>query len=221
MKLHQIADNPGARQQRTRIGRGIGSGKGKTGGRGGKGQTARSGVRIKGFEGGQMPLHRRLPKRGFRNTPFARKLNEINLGDVQEAIDAGALDAKTAIDVEAMVKAGLMRRAKGGVKLLGGGEIKSKVEFSVWRASKSAVAAVEKAGGSVRILAPAKEVDAEPRGKNKRMALEAAKGGGKPKGGKQQAKGQENAEDKAPAKAEKPAQAAEQKNDPDGGKPGA
>ena len=99
MKLHDIADNPGARQQRTRIGRGIGSGKGKTGGRGGKGQTARSGVRIKGFEGGQMPLHRRLPKRGFRNTSFAIKLNEINLGDVQEAIDAGTLDVQNSVTI--------------------------------------------------------------------------------------------------------------------------
>jgi large subunit ribosomal protein L15 len=176
MKLHDIADNPGARQQRTRIGRGIGSGKGKTGGRGGKGQTARSGVRIKGFEGGQMPLHRRLPKRGFRNTPFAVKLNEINLGDVQEAIDAGTLDAKSGVDVAAMIKSGLLRRAKGGVKLLGGGELKAKIDFTVWRASKSAIAAVEKAGGSVKILAPAKEVDDEPRGKNKRKAAEGAKG---------------------------------------------
>jgi large subunit ribosomal protein L15 len=173
MKLHDIADNPGARQKRTRIGRGIGSGKGKTGGRGGKGQTARSGVRIKGFEGGQMPLHRRLPKRGFRNTPFAIKLNEINLGSVQKAIDAGKLDAKAGVDSAAMIKAGLMRRAKGGVKLLGHGEFKAKVDFTVWRASKSAVAAVEKAGGSVKILAPAAEEEGEPRGKNKRKAQKA------------------------------------------------
>ena len=157
MKLNQIADNPGARKNRMRVGRGIGSGMGKTGGRGGKGQTARSGVAIKGFEGGQMPLHRRLPKRGFRNTPFAVKLNEINLGDVQEAIDAGTLDAKNLVDVAALVKAGVLRREKGGVKLLGNGELKAKVDFSVWRASKSAIAAVEKAGGSVKILAPKKE----------------------------------------------------------------
>ena len=182
MKLNQIADKPGARKNRLRIGRGIGSGMGKTGGRGGKGQTARSGVRIKGFEGGQMPLHRRLPKRGFRNSPFAIKLNETNLGKVQAAIDAGLIDAKSPIDVAAMVKAGLMRRAKGGVKLLGDGEFKAKAEFQVHGASKSAIAAVEKAGGSVKILAPAKEVDAEPRGKNKRMALDAAKSGDKAKG---------------------------------------
>jgi len=187
MKLNQIADKPGARKKRMRIGRGIGSGMGKTGGRGGKGQTARTGVRIKGFEGGQMPLHRRLPKRGFRNTSFALRLNEINLGKVQTAIDAGLIDAKAPIDVTAMVKAGLMRRQKAGVKLLGDGELKSKVEFSVWRASKSAIAAVEKAGGSVKILAPAKEEDAVPRGKNKRKALEAAKGGDKPKAGKPKA----------------------------------
>jgi len=177
----------GARKNRMRIGRGIGSGMGKTGGRGGKGQTARTGVRIKGFEGGQMPLHRRLPKRGFRNSPFAEKLNETNLGRVQSAIDAGLIDAKATIDVAAMVKAGLMRRVKGGVKLLGDGEFKAKAEFQVFGASKSAVAAVEKVGGSVKILAPAKEEDAEPKGKNKRMALEAAKGGGKPKGGKAKA----------------------------------
>ena len=197
MRLNQIADRPGARKSRMRIGRGIGSGKGKTGGRGGKGQTARSGVAIKGFEGGQMPLHRRLPKRGFRNTSFAVKLNQINIGKVQAAIDAGLIDSKAAIDVEAMVKAGLMRRKKGGVKLLGGGELKGKVDFSVYRASKSAVEAVEKAGGSVKILAPKKEVDAEPRGKNKRMALEAAKGGdkgGKPKGGKPKAEAAEGTE---------------------------
>ena len=170
MKLNQIADRPGAKQQRTRVGRGIGSGKGKTGGRGGKGQTARSGVRIKGFEGGQMPLHRRLPKRGFKNTAFQIRLTEINIGDVQEAIDAGTLDAKNAIDAETLVKSGVLRRSRGGVKLLGHGELKAKVDFTVWRASKSAIAAVEKAGGSVKILAPAKEVDAEPRGKNARFA---------------------------------------------------
>ena len=175
MKLNQIADNAGSRKKRMRIGRGIGSGMGKTGGRGGKGQTARSGVRIKGFEGGQMPLHRRLPKRGFRNTPFAVKLNEINLGKLQAAIDAGKLDIKAPVDVEAMVKAGLMRRAKDGVKVLGTGEFKAKAQFSVWGATKSAVEAIEKAGGSVKVLAPAREEsDAEPKGKNKRKAKGAA-----------------------------------------------
>jgi large subunit ribosomal protein L15 len=170
MKLNQIADRPGAKKLRTRIGRGIGSGKGKTGGRGGKGQTARTGVRIKGFEGGQMPLHRRLPKRGFRNTSFQLALNEINVGKVQAAIDAGSLDAKSPVDVAALVKAGLLSRARDGVKLLGQGELKAKIDFTVWRASKSAIAAVEKAGGSVKILAPAKEAPKEPRGKNARFA---------------------------------------------------
>jgi large subunit ribosomal protein L15 len=157
MKLNEIADNAGARKGRMRIGRGIGSGKGKTGGRGGKGQTARTGVSIKGFEGGQMPLHRRLPKRGFRNSPFALKLNEVNLDRVQGAIDAGKLDAGATIDADALVKAGVLRRAKDGVRLLGRGELKGKVSFEVYGASKSAVAAVEKAGGTVKVLAPAKE----------------------------------------------------------------
>ncbi len=154
MKLHELSGPPGARKARKRIGRGIGSGKGKTGGRGGKGQTARSGARIKGFEGGQMPLHRRLPKRGFKNVQFARKLNEVNLGRVQEAIEAGHLDPTGKVDAAAMVKAGILRREKDGVRLLGGGEIKAKVAFAVYGASKSAIAAVEKAGGTVEILAP-------------------------------------------------------------------
>jgi large subunit ribosomal protein L15 len=157
MKLNEIAPKVGSTKKRMRIGRGIGSGMGKTGGRGGKGQTARSGVRIKGFEGGQMPLHRRLPKRGFRNTKFQLRLNEVNLGKVQAAIDAKQLDAGALVDATALIKAGLMRRAKDGVRLLGGGELKSKVDFAVYGASKSAQAAVEKAGGSVKILAPKSE----------------------------------------------------------------
>ena len=156
MKLSEIADNPGSRKKRMRIGRGIGSGKGKTGGRGGKGQTARTGVRIKGFEGGQMPLHRRLPKRGFNNV-FRVEYAEINLDRIQQAIDAKAIDAASAINAESLVKAGVLRRAKAGVRLLGRGEIKTKINIEVHGASKSAVEAVEKAGGSVKILAPAKE----------------------------------------------------------------
>jgi large subunit ribosomal protein L15 len=156
MKLNEITDNPGAHKKRVRIGRGIGSGVGKTGGRGGKGQTARSGVRIKGFEGGQMPLHRRLPKRGF-NKPFGLKFNEVNLDRVQQAIDANKLDIAATVDAQALIKAGVLRRAKDGVRLLGMGELKAKVAFSVWGASRSAVAAVEKAGGSVTILAPKKD----------------------------------------------------------------
>ena len=151
MKLHEIKDNAGATKARIRVGRGIGSGKGKQSGRGGKGQPARSGVRIKGFEGGQMPLHRRLPKRGF-NPPSPLDLNEVNLGRVQSAIDAGQLDAGKPITVEALVEAGLVARARDGVKLLGKGELKAKVSFEIYGASKSAVAAVEKAGGSVKTL---------------------------------------------------------------------
>jgi large subunit ribosomal protein L15 len=153
MKLSELNDRPGARKTRRRVGRGIGSGKGKTAGRGGKGQTARTGVAIKGFEGGQMPLHRRLPKRGFNNI-FRKAFNEVNLGRVQQAIDAGKLDPAATVDVEALVKAGVLRRARNGVRLLGAGEIKAKVAFTVAGASKSAVAAVEKAGGSVTVLKP-------------------------------------------------------------------
>jgi large subunit ribosomal protein L15 len=157
MKLNEIAPREGSIKKRFRIGRGIGSGAGKTGGRGGKGQTARSGHRVKNFEGGQMPIHRRLPKRGFRNVKFALRLNEVNLGKVQAAIDAGRLDAGALVDAAALVKAGVLRREKDGVRLLGSGELKAKVEFAVYGASKSAQAAVEKAGGSVKILAPARE----------------------------------------------------------------
>jgi large subunit ribosomal protein L15 len=156
MKLSEIADNAGSRKKRMRVGRGIGSGKGKTSGRGGKGQTARSGVRIKGFEGGQMPLHRRLPKRGFNNV-FRVEYAEVNLDRIQQAIDAKQLDAGAVINAEALVKAGVVRRALAGVRLLGRGEIKAKVNVEVHGASKSAIAAVEKAGGSVKLLAPAKD----------------------------------------------------------------
>ena len=156
MKLHELADRPGARKKRARIGRGIGSGTGKTGGRGGKGQTARSGVRIKGFEGGQMPLHRRLPKRGFNNI-FRLDFAEINLDRLQDAIDAKLIDAKDTITVESLVKAKVVRRPKDGVRLLGRGELKAKLTIEVHGASKSAIAAVEKAGGTVKILAPAKK----------------------------------------------------------------
>jgi large subunit ribosomal protein L15 len=160
MKLSDLRDKPGARKHGRRVGRGIGSGKGKTAGRGGKGQTARSGVAIKGFEGGQMPLHRRLPKRGFNNI-FRKSYNEINLGKVQQAIAAGKLDPAKTVDVAALVAAGLLRRPKDGVRLLGTGDIFAKVDFAVAGASKSAVAAVEKAGGSVTILAPRVEAGEE------------------------------------------------------------
>ena len=128
MKLNEIRDNPGASKARIRVGRGIGSGKGKQAGRGGKGQTARSGVRIKGFEGGQMPLYRRLPKRGF-TPPSPLDLNEVNLGRIQAAIDAGVLDAGKPITVAALIEAGVVARARDGVKILGKGEIKAKADF--------------------------------------------------------------------------------------------
>ena len=155
MRLNDIKDNAGSRKSRIRIGRGIGSGIGKTGGRGGKGQTARSGVRIKGFEGGQMPMHRRLPKRGFNNI-FRLDLTEVNLDRIQTAIDAKKLDAGSTINAESLVKSGVLRRSKDGVRLLGRGKITAKVTIEVHGASKSAVEAVEKAGGSVKILAPKK-----------------------------------------------------------------
>ncbi|NDA46597.1 MAG: 50S ribosomal protein L15 [Alphaproteobacteria bacterium] len=159
MKLNDIRDNPGSSFARTRVGRGIGSGKGKQSGRGGKGQTARSGVRIKGFEGGQMPLHRRLPKRGFHNI-HALDLNEVNIGRVQQAIDAGKLDAKQPVTEAALVAAGILARARDGVKVLGAGELKSKLVFEVFGATKSAIAAIEKLGGSVKKLAPEAEASA-------------------------------------------------------------
>jgi len=160
MKLSDIADNAGSRKKRMRVGRGIGSGKGKTSGRGGKGQTARTGVRIKGFEGGQMPLHRRLPKRGFNNI-FRLELVEINLDRLQQAIDAKLIDAKDTVTAESLVKSRVLRRAKDGVRLLGRGELKAKLNIEVRGASKSAIAAVEKAGGTVKILAPAAKEEGE------------------------------------------------------------
>ena len=150
MRLNEVRDRPGATRDKKRLGRGIGSGKGKTSGRGVKGQKARSGVAIKGFEGGQMPLHRRLPKRGFNNI-FAKKYNELNLGRIQAAIDAGLLDAKKPITVVALKDAGLVRRPKDGVRLLGHGELKAKVTLEVAGASASAIKAVEAAGGTVTV----------------------------------------------------------------------
>jgi large subunit ribosomal protein L15 len=151
MKLNEVRDNPGSSKPRIRVGRGMGSGKGKQAGRGGKGQTARSGVRIKGFEGGQMPLHRRQPKRGF--TPPSRlQYSEVNLGRIQRAIDAGKLDPAEPITVESLIKAGVVTRQRDGVKVLGVGEWKAKANFEVAGASKSAAAAIERAGGSVKRL---------------------------------------------------------------------
>jgi large subunit ribosomal protein L15 len=162
MKLNELHDNPGARKARTRVGRGIGSGKGKTGGRGVKGQSSRTGVSINGFEGGQMPLHRRIPKRGFTNH-MRMDYVAVNLGDVQKAIDAKKLDATAVIDADALVKSGVLRRSRDGVRLLAKGDFAAqKLRFSVVGASATAIAAVEKAGGTVELL------------KKKKAAAEAA-----------------------------------------------
>ena len=155
MKLNEIRDNPGAHYRAKRVGRGIGSGKGKTSGRGGKGQTARSGVAINGFEGGQTPLHRRLPKRGFNNKIFQKDYKVINLGRLQQALDAGKLSAKDAVDAKTLVAAGVLRRAGDGVRLLAKGELKAALTIEVAGASKAAIAAVEAAGGKVVLPAGA------------------------------------------------------------------
>jgi large subunit ribosomal protein L15 len=215
MRLNQLSDNPGARKNRIRVGRGIGSGKGKTGGRGGKGQTARSGVAVNGFEGGQMPLYRRLPKRGFHNI-FALDFVEVNTGRLQQAIDSGRLDASKPVNAEALRAAGLIGRPRDGVRLLGKGELKAKIDLEVAGASKSAIAAVEKAGGSVKVTLPVKEKP--PRGPSKAElyakseAEKAARAEKEPKGEKaakpakaEKAEGGEKAAKKP--KAEKPAKA--------------
>ena len=155
-KLNELAPRPGSTKGRMRVGRGPGSGKGKTAGRGVKGQKARSGVAIHGFEGGQMPLHMRMPKRGFNN-PFAKKLVEVNLWRLEQAIAAGKLDIKQPIDAKALIAAGVVRRAKDGVRLLGTGEIKGKLDISVHSASSGARKAVEAAGGKLTTKAPAAE----------------------------------------------------------------
>ncbi|ANP85141.1 50S ribosomal protein L15 [Rhizobium leguminosarum] len=155
MKLNEIKDNEGSTHSRKRLGRGIGSGSGKTGGRGVKGQKSRSGVAINGFEGGQMPIYRRLPKRGFNNI-FASDFVVVSLARIQTAIDAGKLDAKTTVDAAALKAAGVIRRVKDGVRILADGEIKAKITIVVAGASKPAVEKIEKAGGTVTLLsAPA------------------------------------------------------------------
>lgn len=152
MKLNELKPQPGSRKKKLIVGRGIGSGKGKTCGSGQKGQKSRSGVAINGFEGGQMPLYMRLPKMGFRNTAFATKLAHVNLGKLQAAIDAKKLDIKKVIDEDALVAAGVVRRKLDGVKLLGTGELKTKVDLKLTKVSKSAQAAVEKAGGKIELI---------------------------------------------------------------------
>jgi large subunit ribosomal protein L15 len=150
MKLNDLRDNEGATHSKKRLGRGIGSGSGKTAGRGVKGQKARSGVAINGFEGGQMPLYRRLPKRGFKNI-FAKDFNTVSVARIQAAVDAKKLDVKETVTAEALVKAGVIRRAKDGVRLLGDGALKAKLAFEIAGASKAAIEKVEKAGGSVKL----------------------------------------------------------------------
>ncbi|MEQ1938942.1 50S ribosomal protein L15 [Mesorhizobium sp. CN5-321] len=150
MKLNELSDKDGATKARKRLGRGIGSGSGKTGGRGVKGQKSRSGVAINGFEGGQMPLYRRLPKRGFKNI-FAKEFVTVSLARVQAAIDAKKLDAKETVNAETLLKAGVIRRAKDGVRVLSDGDLKAKIAFDVAGASKAAIEKIEKAGGSVKL----------------------------------------------------------------------
>jgi large subunit ribosomal protein L15 len=175
MKLNDLRDNKGARKGRVRVGRGIGSGLGKTAGRGQKGQKSRSGVAVWGFEGGQMPLHMRLPKRGFNNI-FAKDYAEVNVGAVQKALDAGKLEAKGVIDHDALKAAGLARGGKDGVRLLGKGEIKSKLSFKVAGVSAGARKAIEGAGGSVELIevVPAAEKAAAKKGTVKAAAKAAA-----------------------------------------------
>ena len=175
MKLNDLRDNKGARKSRVRVGRGIGSGLGKTAGRGQKGQTSRSGVSIFGFEGGQMPLHMRLPKRGFNNI-FAKDYAEVNLGQIQKLVDAGSLDAKGVIDYAALKAAGVARGGKDGVRLLGKGALTAKLNFRVAGASAGAKSAVEAAGGSVEVIevTPAAEKAAAKKGSAK-AARKAAK----------------------------------------------
>ena len=155
MKLNELRDNPGAKKSRTRVGRGIGSGKGKTGGRGVKGQKSRTGVAIKGFEGGQMPFYRRLPKRGFNNKNFRTEFAVLNIGRLQAAIDEGRIDVKAPITAELLQAAGLVGNLKAGVRLLAKGALTAKVDIQVARASKAAREAVENAGGKLTELAPA------------------------------------------------------------------
>ncbi len=177
MKLNEIRDNDGARKSRMRVGRGIGSGKGKTAGRGQKGQTSRSGVSINGFEGGQMPLHMRLPKRGFNNI-FAKDFAEVNLGAIQKLVDAKTLDAGAVIDHAALKAAGVGRGGKDGVRILGKGVFSAKLKFNVAGVSAGARAAIEAAGGSVDVIEviPAAEKAAAKKGKVRAARIAANKG---------------------------------------------
>ncbi len=183
MRLNGIKDNPGSRKERVRIGRGIGSGMGKMGGRGGKGQTARSGVAIGGFEGGQMPLHRRLPKRGF-NSLDRRRFNEVGLDDLQQAVDSGKIDAGKLIDVSVLKAAGVVRRELDGVRILGNGELKAKLMLKVDHATGSAKQAIEQAGGSVSLI-EVKVLEADEKKRAKSAAKKAKTAPKKPAGGEE------------------------------------
>ena len=181
MKLNEIRDNEGAHKKRMRVGRGPGSGKGKTSGRGVKGQKSRTGVSLLGFEGGQMPLYMRMPKRGFNN-PNALKLAEVNLWRLQEAVDDGKLDASAEINGEALVAAGAIRRVKDGVRVLGTGELKAKLNLVVWSASAGAVKAIEAAGGTIRQIRPEVEAKAAARVEKRNAAKGKAPAPKAPKG---------------------------------------
>lgn len=174
MRLNELRDNQGARKTRVRVGRGTSSGKGKTGGRGVKGQKSRSGVSIKGFEGGQMPLHMRLPKRGF-NVPNPKKLNAVNLGRLQQALDAGKLNASDAVNTASLKSAGVIRRELDGVRIIGNGELKTKLDFEVFGVSASAREAIEKLGGKITVLAPAPSKDDDDAKAEKKAKKKAAK----------------------------------------------
>ena len=174
MRLNELRDNQGARKTRVRVGRGTSSGKGKTGGRGVKGQKSRSGVSIKGFEGGQMPLHMRLPKRGF-NVPNPKKLNAVNLGRLQQALDAGKLNASDAVNTASLKSAGVIRRELDGVRIIGNGELKTKLDFEVFGVSASAREAIEKLGGKITVLAPAPSKEDEDAKDEKKAKKKAAK----------------------------------------------
>ena len=174
MRLNELRDNQGARKTRVRVGRGTSSGKGKTGGRGVKGQKSRSGVSIKGFEGGQMPLHMRLPKRGF-NVPNPKKLNAVNLGRLQQALDAGKLNASDAVNTASLKSAGVIRRELDGVRIIGNGELKTKLDFEVFGVSASAREAIEKLGGKITVLAPAPNKDDDDAKAEKKAKKTAAK----------------------------------------------
>ena len=190
MKLNELHDNPGVHKARTRVGRGIASGHGKTSGRGHKGQKSRSGVAIKGFEGGQMPIHRRVPKRGFKN-PTAKHYAAVNIGRLQRAIDAGKIDVKQTVNAGALIGAGIVSRPKDGVRLLAKGELNTQVNIEVTGASKAAIAAVEAAGGKVVVTG----VKKRPRNRKHKKSAGSKPAGGASKKGSAEAAGEPKADE--------------------------